>query len=211
MRLVHVDDVVREFLAHLDDTAPGVTWPTAGPEHELPLGEIADIVEGFATSRQDLRVARLDDPLIFRLYATYLTYLPTDSFAYDLVQRTDPRGTLAEFIKTPGAGQIFVSRTHTGITRGNHWHRLKAEKFLVLEGDAVVRFRPADAPTIAVAGTTALEYPVRGTDFRVVDIPPGYAHSIENIGDRELVVLFWASEVFDLNNPDTTFTPVLDA
>ncbi|HZF67856.1 MAG TPA: NAD-dependent epimerase/dehydratase family protein [Gemmatirosa sp.] len=204
VRLVHVDDVVAAFLSHLDDRTPGVTRPAAGPVRETTVGALARTVGGFAEARRTLELPDLSDPLTFRLYATYLTYLPTDAFAYPLEQRTDERGTLAEFVKSPSSGQIFVSRTRPGITRGNHWHQLKAEKFLVLEGDAVVRFR-------AVDGSDVLAYPVRGTDFRVLDIPPGYTHSIENVGTGELVVLFWASEVFDPARPDTQFVPVLDA
>ena len=214
MRLVHVDDVVSAFVRDLEalsSPAAGAHHVDVGPVYESTLGSIATAIEGFAAARHTLRIPTLSDPLLFRLYSTFLTYLPADAFAYDLRQVTDARGTLAEFVKSPGAGQVFVSRTYPGITRGNHWHRLKAEKFLVLEGDAVVRFRAVD--TSAADGppesAPVLEYPVRGTDFRVVDIPPGFTHSIENSGDRELVVLFWASEVFDPARPDTQFVPVL--
>ena len=131
-----------------------------------------------------------------RLYSTYVSYLPAEAFAYGLQRREDPRGVLAEFLKSPSLGQIFVSRTRPGITRGNHYHDAKTEKFLVLEGDAVIAFRHR------VTGETA-RVPVAGTELRVVDIPPGWAHAITNVGDRELIVLFWASEVFDPARPDT--------
>ena len=98
-------------------------------------------------------------------------------------------------------GQIFVSRTKPGITRGNHYHHTKTEKFLVLEGEAVIRFRH-------IEGDEILEYPVSGEDYRVVDIPPGYTHSIENVGKSVLVTLFWASEVFDADRPDTYYEKV---
>ena len=110
--------------------------------------------------------------------------------------RTDARGSLAELLKAPSFGQIFVSRTLPGITRGNHYHDLKIEKFCVLEGDAVIRFHP-------VLGGEVTEHRVSGADYRVVDIPPGMAHSIENVGTGEMVVLFWACEIFDPERPDT--------
>jgi UDP-2-acetamido-2,6-beta-L-arabino-hexul-4-ose reductase len=98
-------------------------------------------------------------------------------------------------MKSAQFGQVFVSRTKPGITRGNHYHHTKTEKFFVVEGDAVVRFR-------SIFGGEVIEYPVSGRDFKVVDIPPGYAHSIENVGLGELVTLFWASEIFDPGSPD---------
>jgi len=141
-------------------------------------------------------VPDVSDPLVHAFYATYISYLPTDAFAYALTQRTDPRGELAELLKSPHIGQIFVSRTRPGITRGHHYHDTKVEKFVVLEGDAVIRFRH-------ILGGGVIEYPVTGREFRVVDIPPGYTHSIENVGNIDIVVLFWADEIFDPNIPDT--------
>jgi UDP-2-acetamido-2,6-beta-L-arabino-hexul-4-ose reductase len=127
-----------------------------------------------------------------------------DDFAYDLQQKCDARGCLAEFIKSPFIGQVFISRTAPGVTRGNHYHHTKAEKFLVVEGEAVVRFRHIENGQV-------IDYPVSGKDFRVVDIPPGYTHSITNIGSGELVTLFWADEVFDPSRPDTYAMPVTPA
>ncbi len=106
------------------------------------------------------------------------------------------RGSLAELLKFDGYGQLFVSRTLPGITRGNHYHDLKVEKFIVLEGEAIIRFRKMDTDEL-------VEYPLTGRDTRIVDIPPGWTHSIENVGQSEMIVLFWASEVFDPDKPDT--------
>ena len=97
---------------------------------------------------------------------------------------------------------MFVSRTHPGITRGNHYHDLKVEKFCVLDGDAIIRFRP-------ILGDEVTEHRVSGTDFKVVDIPPGMTHSIENVGSTEMIVLFWASEILDPQRPDTHSSEVL--
>lgn len=203
LNLVHIDDVIRAFAAELESMGNGeVVYREVEPAHKVSLGELADLLFSFKESRRNLLVPEFDNPLTYKLYGTFLSYLETDDFAYDLQQRCDPRGCLAEFVKQPSFGQIFVSRTAPGITRGNHYHDLKTEKFLVLEGEAVIRFR-------AIAGDEVIEYPVTGRDFRVVDIPPGYTHSIENVGTGELVTLFWASEIFDVGTPDTFFTAVL--
>jgi UDP-2-acetamido-2,6-beta-L-arabino-hexul-4-ose reductase len=146
----------------------------------------------------------LEDELTRRLYATYLSYLEGADFAYYLDQKTDARGSLAEFIKSPGAGQVFVSRTAAGVTRGDHYHDTKAEKFLVLDGEAIIRLRQINSADV-------IEHRASGRDFKVVDIPPGYTHSIENIGSTEMVVLFWASEIFEPATPDTHPAKVLRA
>jgi UDP-2-acetamido-2,6-beta-L-arabino-hexul-4-ose reductase len=136
------------------------------------------------------------DPFLKRLYPTFLSYLALTEFAYPLNQRKDDRGALAELLKSEHFGQIFVSRTKPGITRGNHFHDSKIEKFCILEGEAVVRFRH-------IVTNQIVAYPVKGTDFKVIDIPPGYTHSIENTGSKELITLFWADEIFNPEMPDT--------
>jgi len=135
------------------------------------------------------------------LYATYISYLPEDDFGYDLEMKTDNRGWLSEVIKSKHFGQIFISKTKPGITRGNHWHHTKNEKFLVVSGKGVIRFRKIDSDEI-------IEYYVSGDKLEVVDIPPGYTHNIENLGDTDLVTIMWANEPFDPEKPDTYYLEV---
>ena len=203
LELVYIDDVITHFLQQLVGIATGVTMPMVEPIQQITLSALADQIHSFRQSRQTLQAPGVTDPFVHKLYATYLSYLAADDFGYQLEKRSDQRGSLAEFIKLPAFGQIFVSRTKPGITRGNHYHHTKTEKFLVLEGDAIVRFRALD-------NSAVIEYPVKGNEYQVVDIPPGYTHSIENVGDSELVTLFWASEVFDPHHPDTYYIPVLE-
>lgn len=197
IELVYVDDVVRAFIGIMDGRLSGSDgkYCLAEPTYRITLGALAETIRGFRDSRVTLTVPDVSDPFVHDLYATYISYLPADDFAYALTQRTDPRGELAELLKSPHIGQIFVSRTRPGITRGNHYHDTKVEKFVVLEGDAVIRLRP-------IIGGDVSEYQVTGREFRVVDIPPGYTHAIENIGQSDLIVLFWANEIFDPNIPD---------
>jgi UDP-2-acetamido-2,6-beta-L-arabino-hexul-4-ose reductase len=202
VELVHVDDVVAQFMTHLEDRAARVTRGEVGPTFTASLGELADRIRGFRAMRGTLEVADASDAFTRRLLGTYTSYIPPADLAYDLEQRTDARGTLAELLKSPHFGQMFVSRTLPGITRGNHYHDLKIEKFCVLEGDAVIRFRP-------VLGDEVTEHRVSGVDFKVVDIPPGMTHSIENVGHAEMIVLFWASEIFARDRTDTHFGEVL--
>lgn len=204
VELIYIDDVVRAFSACADDRPPlsDGRFSRVEPIYRISLGVLAETLRSFYDSRSSLELPDMSNRLNRALYATYLSYLPSDSFAYSLTQRSDPRGELAELLKSQHIGQIFVSRTRPGITRGNHYHDTKVEKFMVMEGDAVIRFRH-------ILREEVIEYPVSGREFRVVDIPPGYTHSIENVGQSDMIVLFWASEIFNPNSTDTFGLPVL--
>lgn len=115
---------------------------------------------------------------------------------HGLNEHQDERGWLTEFVKFPDAGQVIVSRTKPGVTRGNHWHRTKVEKFLVVEGRATIKLRK-------VGGSRVLPCYVSGEHPTVLEIPPGYVHSLTNEGARDLITVIWASEVFDPEHPDT--------
>lgn len=197
IELVYIGDVVRAFIGVMDNRLPGSDgkYCLAEPTYRISLADLAETIHNFRDSRVSLSLPDMSESFHRALYATYLSYLPADSFAYALTQRMDARGELAELLKSAHIGQIFVSRTRPGITRGNHYHDNKVEKFIVLEGNAVIRFRH-------ILGGDVIEYPVSGREFRVVDIPPGYTHSIENVGENDLIVLFWADEIFDPDIPD---------
>jgi UDP-2-acetamido-2,6-beta-L-arabino-hexul-4-ose reductase len=198
LELVHIDDVVTAFLGVLErqGQAGRDGFYHIEPVYKITVDRLAQMIQGFHDSRRSLIVPDFSDYFTRRLYSTYISYLPTTSFAYPLERREDTRGVLAEILKSPHFGQIFFSRTRPGVVRGNHYHDTKVEKFAVLEGDAVIRFRH-------ILDDNVNEYRVSGREFRVVDIPPGYTHSIENVGQSELIVLFWAYEPLNPTNPDT--------
>lgn len=197
LELAYIDDVVKAFLDHIKNKPENeVYYNNVTPVFKVTVKKLVEIIKGFKNTRSDLTIPDFSDPFIKRLYATYLSYLPQDKFAYQPEIKVDNRGILAELLKSKAFGQIFVSRTKPGITRGNHFHDAKVEKFCVLDGQAIIRFRD-------VRGKDVIEYKVSGEKITIVDIPPGYTHSIENIGQKELIVLFWANEIFDPENPDT--------
>jgi len=197
MNLVYIDDVVDEFV---NTCITGVQQNNIC-SYRLTLQLLADTLQAFKNSRDTLVLADYGDDLTKKLYSTYLSYLPEDEFAYELKMRHDNRGWLAEFVKSPSTGQIFISRTKPGITRGNHWHHTKVEKFLVIEGEAIIRFRQ-------LHGDKIIEYPVSGEQLQVLDIPPGYTHSITNVGVTDVITIFWANEIFNPQKPDTYFLEV---
>lgn len=201
--LTYVDDLVAALVGELNaPTAPGFRFAPPLASHSISLGELAETLRGFRAHRSTLLLPDYGAEFTRALYATYLSYLKPESYGYGLDIKADDRGSLAEFIKSPHFGQIFVSRTKPGITRGNHYHHTKTEKFMVVQGEGLIRLRQ-------IHGDQVVEFRCRAEEYRVVDIPPGYTHSIENVGTGEMVTLFWSSELFDPAKPDTIFDPVL--
>jgi UDP-2-acetamido-2,6-beta-L-arabino-hexul-4-ose reductase len=196
LRLAHVDDVVAAFIALLErPDAPG-GFHDVGPIHETTVGELAATIRGFAASRKSLMTARVGTGLVRTLYATYVSYLPPEAFAYEVPQYADPRGVFTEMLKTPDCGQFSCFTALPGVTRGGHYHHTKTEKFLVIAGTARFGFRHIET------GETH-ELVVRGGDGRIVETIPGWTHDITNIADDVLVAMLWANEVFDRQRPDT--------
>ena len=200
VELSYVDDVVAQFLSDLDSPFEGNEGRPI-PSHRIQLGDLAGRIQAFHDMRSTVTLPDFSDSFNRSLYATYLSYVPLHSLQGGLEVKADARGSLAEFLKQTSFGQVFVSRTKPGITRGNHFHHSKTEKFFVVEGEGLIRMR-------SVEGGPIKEFAVRGSSYQVVDIPPGFTHSITNVGDREMVTLFWASEIFDPNRLDTYYLPV---
>jgi len=205
LHLAYIDDVVEALLGLLSGVSiregPYCVVPVT---HTATAGDIAARVESFRRMRAENVVPDLTDPFTRKLYATYTSFLPPMAFAYPLQQREDERGSFTEFLRSKSAGQVSVSVTHPGAVRGNHYHHTKAEKFLVVSGTGVIRFRGADE-------AESVEYRVSGKKPVVVDIPSGCAHSIENVGKTDLVTILWASECFDPEKPDTIASQVAES
>ena len=202
MNLVYIDDLVNELINALEGKENRADAFCKVPViHTITLGEIVDLIYSFKKSREDRSVPNMSDGFTKKLYSTYLSYLPEDHFSYGLKMNVDQRGSFTEFIKTPDRGQVSVNVSKPGITKGNHWHHTKNEKFLVVSGKGVIRFRRIDADEV-------IEYFVSGEKMEVLDIPPGYTHNIENLGDTDMVTIMWANESFDPEKPDTYFLEV---
>jgi UDP-2-acetamido-2,6-beta-L-arabino-hexul-4-ose reductase len=201
VELSYVDDVVDAFLAEVDGRQ--ISGPAGADiqSYRIQLGDLAGRIQAFHEMRATLTLPDFAEWFNRALYATYLSYVPFAARQHNLEIKSDARGSLAEFIKEKHFGQIFVSRTKPGVTRGNHYHHTKTEKFLVVEGNGLIRMR-------AIEGGPVEEYSVTGNAYQVVDIPPGFTHSITNVGTKEMVTLFWSSEMFDQNRPDTYYLPV---
>ncbi len=204
MNLVYIDDVVAELIAALkgEENRKG-DYCYVSTVHTITLGEIVELIESFKRSREERSVPSTEDAFTKKLYATYLSYLPEDGFSYDLKMNCDNRGSFTEILRTCDRGQFSVNISKPHITKGNHWHHTKNEKFVVVSGKGVIRFRKVDEPDSKV-----IEYFVSGDKIEVVDIPTGYTHNIENLGDTDMVTFMWCNECFDPNKPDTYFEEV---
>lgn len=204
LRLVYIDDVVEEFLRAMEGQPHREgEWCTVQPVHEVNLGHMAELIQSFPALRDSLTAPDQSDPLVKKLYATYLSFLPPEDFSRPTVTHADQRGSFTELLHMGSRGQVSLNVSKPHITKGDHWHQTKHEKFIVLQGEGVIRFRK-------VGDSTVIAYKVSGENLTVVDIPTGYTHSIENIGDTDMLTLMWANEVFDPAHPDTLRLPVLE-
>lgn len=204
--LVYIDDLVQSFIAAMqgrgmrDCAIPGFCH-LGCDVYDITLGRLAELVQSFRDSRETLNVPDMADSFTAKLYATYLSYLPTDGFAYPLTVHADERGSFTEFLRSQGSGQVSVNVAKPGVAKGNHWHHTKNEKFLVVKGEAEICFRRLDSDEV-------LTYRVNGDKLQVVDIPTGYTHSIKNVGADDLITVMWASELFCPEKSDTYYLEV---
>lgn len=210
MHLVYIDDVVDELIGALTggehrDGAFCVV-PTS---HRITLGAIVDLLHTFRRMPETLEVPdTTKDGFAKKLYATYLSYLPSDRFAYDLKMNVDPRGSFTEIIRTADRGQFSVNVSKPGITKGQHWHHTKNEKFVVVHGHGLIQLRKVGTDENGQL-YPVVNYEVSGEKIQVVEMIPGYTHNIVNLSDTEdLVTFMWCNECFDPAKPDTYFEPV---
>ena len=202
LTLAYIDDVLNEFINALEGrpTMDG-KYCLIPITYKVKLGKIAKLIKSFKESRYNLNISDMGDEFTKKLYSTYLSYLPEDDFSYELKMNEDHRGSFTEMIRTQDRGQISINVSKPGITKGNHWHHTKNEKFLVVSGEGLIRFRKIDSEEV-------IEYRVSGDKLEVVDIPPGYTHSITNVGKTDLVTVMWANECYDPEKPDTYYLEV---
>jgi len=204
LTLLYIDDLLSEFNKILEGkvTSQEGSLLKISQTYKITLGELAEKINSFAKSRSSFTLQHdMNEPLNRKLYATFISYADPYDLAVLADMKTDGRGHFSELIRSPHFGQISVSTTKPGITRGNHWHDTKVEKFVVVQGEALIRLRK-------IGSSEIIRYSVSGGEIQVVDIPPGYTHSIQNTGEIDVITIFWAGEIFDPGNPDTIFEAV---
>ena len=202
LHLAYIDDVAESLCDLLNDkTTKEGAYCVVPMSYHATLGDIAKRIRSFRNIRESNTMPDMSEPLTRKLYATYLSFLPVMEFAYPLEMHEDADGSMTEFLRMSACGKISVNVCKPGSTRGNHWHHIRAEKFLVVSGSGVIKFRRIDMDDV-------IEYPVSGKKHVAVDIPVGYTHCIENTGKTDLVILMWSSECYDGAESDSVSVAV---
>ncbi len=201
LNLVYIDDVIKSFIKQLEIKEIKDYYVKIETIYKKTLVEIRDLLFAFKENRTTLLIPNVASGFERALYATYLSYLPTGDFSYTLNGHKDERGTFYEILKTLNSGQFSLSTTAPGITRGNHYHHTKNEKFLVVRGEALIEFRH-------IVTNEIISYKVSDKKMQIVEMIPGYTHNIKNTGKEEMILILWANETFDQKNPDTYFLEV---
>ena len=193
--LLYIDDVCKAFLEHLEiKKKSGIQ--EISPEYNTSVGEVANIICSFKSSRVDLTTERVGNGLTRALYSCYLSYMSPKQFSYRIPCHSDERGVFCEMLKTKDSGQFSFFTAHPGISRGGHYHHTKNEKFLVIKGEARFKFEN-------ILTGERHELIIDDSNLNIVETIPGWSHDITNIGNEELIVMLWANEIFDHDIPDT--------
>lgn len=215
LELLYIDDLVEEMISALKgeehhcefeglDIIPSAEgrYCYCPITHKVTLGQIVELLNKFSIQREALEVPFLEEGFEKKLYSTYLSYLPTEKFSYPLKMNVDTRGSFSEMLRTSDRGQVAINISKPGITKGQHWHHSKVEKFVVVSGHGLIQQRK-------IGSDEVVNFEVSGDLIEVVETIPGYTHNIINLSETEnLVTLIWCNECFNPNRPDTYFEEV---
>ncbi|MBO7277946.1 MAG: capsular polysaccharide biosynthesis protein CapF [Bacteroidales bacterium] len=204
LNLVYIDDLVDEMIAALKGEENRTEEFCEVPiVHNVSLGEIVDLIYGFAEQPKTLIVPEIPyNSFAKKLYSTYLSYLPKEKVSFPLKMNIDDRGSFTELLKSKNVGQVSINISKPGITKGQHWHNSKWEFFIVVAGHGLIQERK-------IGSDEVIEFEVSGDKIEAVHMLPGYTHNIINLSQTEnLVTVMWANESFDPNKPDTFFEVV---
>ncbi len=202
IELIYIDDICKTFIQIINGSKkPEKPYNYVSPIKKITLGELAETIKSFKNDLNSIDVPQTGDAFIKKLFSTYISYNELESLAFEPKQNTDERGSFVELLHTSDSGQFSISTSKPGITRGNHYHHTKVEKFVVLSGKAEIKLRKVGEDEITTI-------PVSGDKPTIVTIPVGYTHNITNVGDTEMILGIWCNEIFDNNNPDTYYMEV---
>ena len=204
LELIYIDDIVEEFISVMNGNKPDEIedgYCYINPRYKVSLGYIAKKLYEFKESMASIYVPRTGNDFIKKLYSTFISYLPLEKTYVSAKKNVDERGSFTELVRTKDSGQFSVSFSKPGIIRGNHYHHTKIERFIVIKGKAKISFS-------SVVNDDKYSFIVDDSDIKIVTIPVGYTHNIENIGDGEMILAIWCNELFDPSHPDTYYRKV---
>lgn len=198
LELLHAGQVAELFVDHLRAGIDGDVAPSGEP---MTVSVLLERMSRLWDHYSSGVMPPLKNATEIRLFNTMRSMMTADQRAIDLKVHSDDRGALFEVLRCLGRGQVFYSTTDPGITRGNHFHTRKVERFLVVQGEAEIKLR-------RVLHHEVLSYRVSGERPQVIDMPTLHTHSITNVGKSPLCTLFWCNEHFNADDPDTFFEVV---
>ena len=204
LELIYIDDIIEEFIRVLNGSMPDEinnNYCYINPRYNVTLDYIVKKLYEFKDSMNSIYVPATGNDFIKKLYATFVSYLELPNMAVTATKNVDERGAFIELLRTHECGQFSISFSKPGIVRGNHYHHTKMERFIVIKGKAKISFS-------SVINDDKYSFVVDDSEIKIVTIPVGYTHNIENIGDGEMILAIWCNELFDKEHPDTYFKKV---
>ena len=200
--LIYVNELTEYIAERIKQPPSGFELCKVPPTVKVKVSDVRDMLKSFKENYYEKKIVpEFKGDFERNLYNTFITYMDAVDFEQKPVLHSDDRGSLFEVVKQEGAGQVFFSTTKPGITRGNHYHTRKMEKFCVVRGEGLIKMR-------RIGTDKVIEYKVSGESPSSVEMPIYYTHNITNVGDEEMLTLFWTNEVFDPNDPDTFYEEV---
>jgi UDP-2-acetamido-2,6-beta-L-arabino-hexul-4-ose reductase len=209
LKLIYINELVEEFYnAVTNNLKPNdekkIKYYEVPHSSVNKVSEILEILTRFKEEYFELGIIpKFNNNFEFALFNTFRCYMPLEKFPFLLKENIDSRGSFVEIIKTNTSGQFSYSTTKSGITRGNHFHTRKIERFAVIKGNAKIELR-------RIGTKEVITYLLDGAQPAFVDIPIWYTHSITNVGEEEMITLFWINELYDPNAPDTFYEGIYD-
>jgi UDP-2-acetamido-2,6-beta-L-arabino-hexul-4-ose reductase len=202
LKLIYVDELADVFIGAIRNQTDDPKMQVSPTSEQYVSGILARLQDYKETYLDKGNMPQLPDLFSVNLFNTFRSYIDHKAyFPYKLAQHADDRGAFVEIARLGIGGQVSFSTTHPGITRGNHFHTRKIERFAVIRGKAQIQLRKYNTEEV-------LNFELDGAEPSYVDMPVWYTHNIKNVGEEELYTVFWINEAFDPANPDTYFETV---
>lgn len=202
MKLIYVQELVMEIINAIRRKTNEAAYVVPHTS-ECKVSELLKLLEYYkATYLEEGIIPSLKNRFELNLFNTYRSYINLEEYyPRHYQQHIDDRGKFVELIRLEQGGQVSYSTTKPKITRGNHFHTRKIERFSVIKGKALIQLRKYNTEEV-------LNFELDGEQSSYVDMPIWYTHNIKNVGEDELLTVFWINEFYDPNDPDTFFETV---